>query len=69
MARRDRNRKISTEKWGFWLTAYRAAVPRVIHAGMQASEPSGCKMTTSSTPRYSRCRLISTISPHRGWNR
>jgi hypothetical protein len=57
------------EKRGFSLSAYCVALSYVIHAGMQASELSGCKMTTSPTPRYSSCRLISTVSPQSGWNR
>jgi hypothetical protein len=66
-ARRDR--RISREKHGSSLSVYRAAASCVIHAGMQASELSGCGMTTSSTPRYSSRLVISTVSPHRGWNR
>jgi hypothetical protein len=38
---------MSTEKRGFSLSAYCAALSYVIHAGMHASELSGCKMTTS----------------------
>jgi hypothetical protein len=60
---------MSTEKPGLSLSAYCAALSYVIHTGMQASELSGCKMTTSLMPRYSSCRLISTVSPQSGWNR
>jgi hypothetical protein len=57
----SRDRRISTEKRGFSPSAYWPAASCVIHAGMQASELSGCTITTSSTPR-TRLRVELTVA-------
>src|SRR5215471_17528893 len=44
-------RRFSRENCGSAESVKRAARSCVIHAGMQATDPSGCGMTTSSTPR------------------
>src|SRR4029453_2689308 len=63
-ARRARN--TSTGKLGAAQTLCCAAALCVIHVGMQATEPSGCGMTTTSVPRYAYRLMMITASPHRG---
>jgi hypothetical protein len=45
------DRRISRENCGSAHSLQCAAASCIIHAGMQALDPSGCGMTTSSTPR------------------
>ena len=66
-ARRDR--RISSENHGSHAQlVMRAADSCVIHAGMQATDPSGCGMTTRLDAPIGIVPEISTVSPHRGWN-
>src|ERR1700747_1679868 len=57
----------ASEIVGDWHTLCSAADSASIHAGRQASEPSGCKMTAISTLCVTRRLLTMTASPTCGW--
>src|SRR5882724_3681494 len=61
-----RQRRASRGKRGLVRKPKRVAASCSIHAGNWASDPSGCSMTTRSTPWRVNRRLIDTVSPQRG---